>query len=150
MQKNEALDSVVLPNLTFIGRFSFPFLSLNSQFRSGATSSVLSFLTLLLLFLFCCGCEMDALTGGHVLIADNPSITELSLPLLAEVDTDLEILSNDNLATFELPTLSSVGRDVAIRNNEQLSGFNLSGVAVVGRDLNIRNNQVSQARNKII
>ena len=90
------IDSVILPNLEFIG------LGLNT---SGSSLSSL---------------ELANLSSvGSITLFNNPALTHVSFPTLDRVVGDVLVDGEASLANLEFPTLSTAG-DITIRGNASL------------------------------
>lgn len=88
-------------------------------------------------------------------IRDNPLLTSLELPLLADVGKDwagvldsdafgIEITNNAGLASVQMPALKEVGNDLAVLGNPLLTSLDLSALGKVTNDLEIRGTGLTQ------
>jgi hypothetical protein len=82
--------------------------------------------------------------GGHFRLDDMPELLDLSLPVLAEVNGDLNIQANTGLERISLPVLYRVGGATALQYLPELGELSLPALQEIGGFLAIYNTAVSE------
>ena len=121
IQQNDALESLALPVLAFVGATPGVDIKLNPELTDLVAPSL-------------------ATVDGHLYVLSNDAVVEISAPALEVINGNLAV-ANAGLEQLDLPMLGQIGGFLAIIGHDSLWSLNLQSLAGVGSYFELHDNE---------